>query len=134
MSTFAESLLNKNDSNSNIISYKCDRCNKCSNKYFIHMNKEGMDKYICSYLCCGDLHLDYGKDYWDSVVNLEDFNHLRPIVEVKKMKEKFAIEYNELDHERNEFIQSLIDEDNRILELEKEYEVSSSDSDYDYDY
>ena len=96
------------------------------------MNKDGKDTYICSYLCSKDLHLDYGRDYWDTVVNLEDFNHLRPIVEVKKEKEKFSIEYNELDHERNEFIQSLIDEDKRIEELEREYELSSSDSENEY--
>jgi hypothetical protein len=132
MSSFADTLLNKGNTVSVNVGHNCDRCNKCSKKYFIHMNKDGKDTYICSYLCSKDLHLDYGRDYWDTVVNLEDFNHLRPIVEVKKEKEKFSIEYNELDHERNEFIQSLIDEDKRIEELEREYELSSSDSENEY--
>ena len=134
MSSFADKLLNKTTTEPVNVTHKCDRCGTCSKNYFIHMKNDGKDTYICSYLCSGDMHLDYGKDYWNTVVNVEDFNHLRPIVEVKQVKEKFAIEYNELDHERNEFIQSLIEEDKRIEELEQECELSSSDSEYDYDY
>ena len=136
MSSFADKLLNKTITATppTLISYKCDRCGECKKNYFIHMNKDDEDTYICSYLCSGDMHLDYGQDYWNTVVNTEDFNHLRPIIEPPKKKEKFAIEYDELDHERNEFIQSLIDEDKRIEEMEQEYDQSSSDNEYDYDY
>ena len=132
MASFADKLSNTTDE-STTITYKCDKCGECKRSFFIHLDQGKGDKYICSYLCSGDMHLDYGQDYWNTVVNVEDFNHLRPIVEVKKVKEKFAIEYNELDHERNEFIQSLIDDDKNTEELEKEYELSSSDSEYDYE-
>lgn len=133
MSTFADKLVKENTTPMNV-EHKCHRCGECRNDYFIHMNNNGSDVYICSYLCSKNLHIEFGYNYWDSVVNKEKFNHLQPIMNKPKPIEKFAIEYNELDHERNEFIQSLIDEDRRILELEKEYEASSSDSDYDYDY
>ena len=43
------------------------------------MNINNKDKYICSYICSKDMHETYGKEYWNNVVNIEDFQHLRPL-------------------------------------------------------
>ena len=45
--------------------YACDKCCNNSKSYFIHMNIDNKDKYICSYICSKDMHETYGKDYWD---------------------------------------------------------------------
>ena len=60
MTSFANKLSNKTDE-STTITYKCDKCGKCKNKFFIHLDMDGDNKYICSYLCSKEMHIDYGK-------------------------------------------------------------------------
>ena len=132
MSTFVNKLLNNEIITDPTITYKCDRCSKCKSNYFIHMNIDNTDKYICSYLCSGEMEQKYGNNYWDNVVNIKDFQHPRPLQpKTYKPKEKFSVEYDYIDDSRNEFIQSLYEEDKRIQQLEQEYSELSSESDYD---
>ena len=98
------------------------------------MNIDSSDKYICSYLCSKDMHIHYGKNYWDNLVNIEDFQHPRPLQIKNENMGKFKIVHDPINNDRNEFIQSLEYEDKRVEELEKEYEYNSSESnDMDYD-
>ena len=129
MTSFANKLLNKEEVTDTIASYKCDRCYKCQDTFFIQMKVQCMDKFICSYMCSKDMHLDYGKDYWTNVVNLEDFQHLAPIQNIKQTKEKFSVEYDPIDSDRNEFVQSLIEEDERVDKLIEGFNNESSSSD-----
>ena len=130
MDSFANKLLNKEEVTDTIASYKCDRCSKSHDTFFIQMKSfQHKDKFICSYMCSKDMHLDYGKDYWTNVVNLEDFQHLAPIHNIKQTKEKFSVEYDPIDSDRNEFVQSLIEEDERVEKLIEGFNnESSSDS------
>tara|TARA_B100001057_G_scaffold482321_1_gene557467 strand:+ start:188 stop:574 length:387 start_codon:yes stop_codon:yes gene_type:complete len=112
----------------NIKVYKCDTCSKCKEKYFIHMNIDNSDKYVCSYLCSKDLHKKYN-NYWDSVVNLEDFNKYPiPVLYTNNIK-KFKINISPYDVERYEYQLEMEVEDRRIKELENYSD--SSNSDYD---
>jgi hypothetical protein len=112
----------------NIKVYKCDTCSKCKEKYFIHMNIDNSEKYVCSYLCSKDLHKKYN-NYWDSVVNIEDFNKYPIPVLYTKNIEKFKIDISPYDVERYEYQLEMEEEDRRIKELENYSE--SSNSDYD---
>ena len=115
----------------NIKVYKCDTCSKCKEKYFSHMNIDNSDKYICSYLCSKDLHKKYN-NYWDSVVNLEDFNKYPIPVLHTKNKEKFKVEISPYDVERYEYYMEMEREDKYIETLENSSQ-SSSNSEYDYE-
>jgi len=110
--------------------FVCDKCNKCKGKYFIHMDIDNKDKYICSYICSKDMHETYGKKYWDNVVNIEDFQHPRPLFNPLEEREKFSLEYDYVNEDRNQFIEALYEEDERVFYLEQEYKQYSS-SDYD---
>jgi len=113
------------------IEYVCDTCLKCKQKYFIHMNIENNDKYVCSYLCSKDLHKKYN-NYWDSVINLEDFNKDPMPLLYKKNVEKFKIEISPYDIERYEYHMEMEKEDKYIETLENSSQ-SSSNSEYDYE-
>ena len=130
MSSFADKLNGKKEIVS-FCGYNCDKCSKNNSTYFIHMNIENDDKYICSYICSKDMHETYGKNYWDNVVNLEDFNHLRPIIKKEVVKEKFSIDRDPMDGERYEFFNKLDEEDMETKMIEEEYDYSSCSSDYD---
>ena len=71
--SFSDKLIGKSDKTESIY-YVCDTCSKCKIKYFINLDIDGENKYICSYLCSKNLHEKYGKNYWDKLVNIEDFN------------------------------------------------------------
>lgn len=134
MASFADKLNNKTNE-STTITYKCDKCGECKNKFFIHLDMNGNNKYICSYLCSKDMHITYGKDYWDKLVNIEDFQHLTPLIYRRNYKPNFEIEYDMLNPDRNDTFRELEEEDRRIEELEKEYEMDySSDGSSDYGY
>ena len=110
--------------------YKCDKCLKNKSKFFIHMNIDDTDKYICSYLCSKDMHITYGKKYWKDVVNTEDFNHLCPLQIYIEEPEKFKIDKNPIDGERYNFLNELEEEDKRVLLLEEElYIINNFSSD-----
>ena len=129
----------KNMTNNDVIeeeyskTFKCSECNESKNKYFIHMNIDNMDKYVCSYLCCKGLDDKYGEDHMKYVVNIKDFQHLRPLKPsgYKENKNKFSLEYDYINEDRNEFIESLYLEDERMSKLEEEYSYISSSSDSD---
>jgi inhibitor of KinA sporulation pathway (predicted exonuclease) len=133
MTSFADKLTGEVDEG---IQYQrehtCDKCCNNSKSYFIHMNIDNKDKYICSYICSKDMQETYGNDYWDDVVNLEDFNNLRPIVKKVEKVEKFSIDRDPMDGERYEFFNKLDEEDIETSRIEEEYGYSSSScSDYD---
>ena len=90
---------------------------------------------ICSYICSKNMHEVYGKDYWDNVVNIEDFQkYPLPMIPKIVKKEQFIVEYDMINTDRNDFIQSLQEEDERIIKMEnsmKEYNSSSSDYESD---
>ena len=113
--------------------FTCSECNNSTDKYFIHMNIDNMDKYICSYLCCKDLDNKYGEDHMRYVVNIKDFQHLRPLKPsgYKENKKDFIINHDYINEDRNEFIESLYLEDERMSKLEEEYSYISSSSDSD---
>ena len=114
----------------NIKVYKCDTCSKCKGKYFIHMNIDNLDKYVCSYLCSKDLHKKYN-NYWDNVVNIEDFNKypIPPIYNNINHNKKFNIDISPYDIERYEYQMEMEAEDQRIKELENYSDNSNSDYD-----
>ena len=116
------------------INYLCDTCSQCKNKYFINLNIDGENKYICSYLCSKNLHEKYGKNYWDNLVNIEDFNKYPtpPIYNNNLNKDKFKIEISPYDIERIEHYNEMIEEDKRVYELENCSDTSSN-SEYDYE-
>lgn len=113
--------------------YKCIECNNSKDKYFIHMNINNKDKYVCSYICCKDLDNKYGEDHMKYVVNKDDFQHLRPLKPsgFRDNKNDFKIEYDYINNDRNEYIESLYLEDERMIKLEEEYSYISSSSDSD---
>ena len=115
----------------NIKVYKCDTCSKCKEKYFIHMNIDNSDKYVCSYLCSKDLHKKY-KNYCDNVINLEDFNKYPIPALHTKNREKFKIEISPYDVERYEYHMEMEREDKYIETLENSSQISSN-SEYDYE-
>ena len=108
--------------------YKCDNCLGNKFKFFIHMDIDGDDKYICSYLCSKDMHITYGKGYFKYVVNRGDFNHPRPLVD-NVVDDRFKVNKDIYDGERYDFFCGLEDEDKRVELLEIEYERNSSSSD-----
>ena len=108
--------------------YKCDKCSENRLKFFIHMNIEGDDKYICSYLCSKDMHITYGKGYFQYVVNTDDFNHPRPLVD-NVVDDRFKVNKDIYDGERYDFFCGLEEEDKRVELLEIEYGRYSSSSD-----
>ena len=128
MSSFADKLQNKKNE-STTITYKCDKCGEYKQKYFIHLDQGYDDKYICSYLCSKEMHIDYGKDYWNSVINTEDFNYPKPPIYDKKYEYQFGVKQDLINSDRNYFVQKLYDEDLRVEELERELGYSS-DSEY----
>ena len=123
--SFSDKLIGKEEVKGNI-EYVCDTCSKCKDKYFIHMNIDNSDKYVCSYLCSKDLHKKYN-NYWDSVVNLEDFNKYPIPVLYKNNIKKFKIDISPYDVERYEYQLEMEEEDRRIKELENFSDSSNSD-------
>ena len=67
------------------------------------------------------LHFQY-------VVNTEDFNHPRPLVD-NVVNDKFKVNKDIYDSERYDFLCGLEDEDKRVELLEIAYERYSSSSD-----
>tara|TARA_B100000161_G_C33359541_1_gene328298 strand:+ start:193 stop:588 length:396 start_codon:yes stop_codon:yes gene_type:complete len=128
MTSFADKLQNKKNE-STTITYKCDKCGECKQRYFIHLDQGKGAKYICSYLCSNEMHIDYGKDYWDSVVNTEDFNYPKPPIYGKRYKHEFGIQRDIINSHRNDLVQELYNEDLRVEELERDL-GESSDSEY----
>ena len=116
------------------IHYKCDTCFKCKNNYFINLDIDGENKYICSYLCSKNLHEKYGKYYWENLVNVEDFNKYPtpPIYNSKYKENRFELKISPYDTERIEYYNEMLEEDRRIQELEN-YSDTSSNSEYDYE-
>ena len=116
------------------INYVCDTCSKCKNKYFINLDIDGENKYICSYLCSKNLHEKYGKNYWDNLVNVEDFNKypIPPIYNNKYNENRFELKISPYETERLEYYNEMLEEDRRIAELEN-YSDTSSNSEYDYE-
>ena len=128
MPSFSDKLQNKKEVTEYITSFKCDKCGEYKAKYFIHMNIDSSDKYICSYLCSKDMHITYGKGYFQYVVNTEDFNHPRPLVD-NVVNDKFKVNKDIYDSERYDFLCGLEEEDKRVELLETEYGRYSSSSD-----
>ena len=128
--SFSDKLIGKEEVKENA-KYLCDTCSKCKDKYFIHMNIDNSDKYVCSYLCSKDLHKKY-KNYWDNVINLKDFNKYPIPVLHTKNKEKFKIEISPYDVERYEYYMEMEKEDKYIETLENSSQ-SSSNSDNEYE-
>ena len=128
--SFSDKLLGKVMKNEKI-QYECDTCSKCTKKYFINLNIKGKNKYICSYLCSKNLHGKYGKNYWDNLVNVEDFNKYPQPIITKKKVEKFKIEISPWDIERLEYYNEMLEEDKRVEALENRSDGSYSDCESD---
>ena len=131
--SFSDKLIGKSDKTESIY-YVCDTCSKCKIKYFINLDIDGENKYICSYLCSKNLHEKYGKNYWDKLVNIEDFNKYPtpPIYNNINNYDKFSIKISPYDIERYE---NKIDmeEEERYIEYLENNTNSSSNSDSDYE-
>ena len=128
--SFSDKLVGKVMDNEKVL-YECDKCSKCTPKYFINLNIEDENKYICSYLCSKNMHETYGKNYWDNLVNVDDFNkYPQPITDNKKV-EKFKIEISPWDIERLEYHNEMLEEDKRVEALENCSDSSYSDYESD---
>ena len=80
----------------------------------------------CSYLCSKQLNDELGENYWDNVINKEDFDVPRPVCQITNISTRGDITTGfGLDEIRDEIEQ----ENQRIEMLEYEYNVSSSDED-----
>lgn len=129
MPSFADKLNNKTDE-STTITYKCDKCGKYKTKFFIHLDQGKGNKYICSYLCSKEMYIDYGKDYWNDVVNIEDFQHPTPPIYGNKYKHQFGVQKDLINTDRNIHVQEMYNEDKRVELMEQEIICFTSDSDY----
>jgi hypothetical protein len=77
------------------------------------------------------MHETYGKNYWDNLVNVDDFNkYPQPITDNKKV-EKFKIEISPWDIERLEYHNEMLEEDKRVEALENCSDSSYSDYESD---
>lgn len=124
--SFSDKLMGKVIENKNVI-YNCDTCSKCKNNYFINLNINNENKYICSYLCSKDLHLKYGKNYWDYLVNKEDFNKYPTPPIYSKKQEYFKLDISPYDIDRIDYYNEMVEEDKRVSELENCSDSSLSD-------
>jgi len=79
----------------------------------------------CSYLCTNKIDQVVGKKYWHRVVNQEDFNDIRPIIQQMNTPEE-AITDNDLGELLEE-----INEEQRIQQIEWDYEESSEEDDWE---
>ena len=70
------------------------------------------------------MHITYGKGYFQYVVNTEDFNHPRPLVD-NVTNDKFKVNKDIYDSERYDFLCELEEEDRRVELLEIEYKTVS---------
>ena len=129
MASFADKLNNKKNE-STTVTYKCDKCGESKRSFFIHLDQGKGDKYICSYLCSKEMHIDYGKDHWNDVVNIEDFQYPTPPIYGKKYKHQFGIQEDMINTDRNIHVQEMYDEDRRTESIEQEMIDLSSDSEY----
>ena len=66
------------------------------------------------------MHIDYGKDHWNDVVNIEDFEYPTPPIYGKKYKHQFGIQEDMINTDRNIHVQEMYEEDKRIESLEQE--------------
>ena len=78
----------------------------------------------CSYICNKQMGLLVGKDYIEKVINKEDFNYLFP-----RINNNRRVSIETISHTREEILQEIEDEEQRMEELEWEYEQTSSESD-----
>ena len=88
---------------------------------FKHENNEFI--YCCSYICNKGVAAVTGERYFHLLVNKEDFDFLRPVLNNKKETNKYSID-NEYDKEQ---IMDEIYEEERMRQLEEEYYDSSDD-------
>ena len=79
---------------------------------------------------CMKIAKKYGKDYWDDVVNLGDFQHPTPPIYGKKYKHQFGVKIDLINTDRNVYVQEMEEEDKRIDIMEQDMNGSSSDSEY----
>ena len=132
MSSFADKIMNKKDKTTSITLYKCDKCGISKNKFFIHLNIDNSDKYICSYLCSTEMLADYGKGYWNKyVVNVEDFKHPKPLIIKQEHRNMFEMGFDCYNRERNELLEELRIEDERVAQMINAYDEVLSNSDYE---
>ena len=91
-------------------SLQCIHC-KCllNGKPWLSVNYEEKIYNACKYNCGVKMHLYVGTNYWEKVINKEDFNEPRPVFQVRN-----------------------ITDITRIRLIEENYENESSNSDEEY--
>tara|TARA_B100001094_G_C18167586_1_gene793089 strand:+ start:2025 stop:2384 length:360 start_codon:yes stop_codon:yes gene_type:complete len=81
--------------------------------------------HACRYLCAKDLRYKVGPEYWKNVVNKEDFDHIRPVLNYRTNKDittNFGID---------ELREEIKREETRVSLLEMEYNYDSNTSEED---
>ena len=125
-----DNMMDDNNNDNNVDGEtRCLNCNKeiegkpwitvqCDPEFIVHG---------CSYLCSNDFRCLIGTNYWNNVVNKEDFNEPRPVYNyTNRMKKDITTGFG-MEQIRNE----IMDEELRMKLIEEDYENESSDYDSD---
>ena len=115
------------EENENVKENCCLICQKEINeKPWITVQKDGQKFIGCSYSCGVNFHTKIGCGYWNYVVNKEDFNEPRPILNYQTKKD-ITTGFG-MDDIREE----IEEEEIRMNLIEQEYEeYSSSEENFD---
>tara|TARA_Y100000389_G_scaffold199154_1_gene237000 strand:- start:5062 stop:5430 length:369 start_codon:yes stop_codon:yes gene_type:complete len=106
---------------------QCIHCKKFINgKSWLSVNYEGIIYNACNYSCGVQMHQYVGSNYWDKIINKEDFNEPRPVIPTTtKVDITTGFDMEEI---RSEIEQ----EEERIRKIEENYEDEYLTSDEDY--
>ena len=111
------------EDNEYIDEVKCFDCKKIiEGKPWITLSCDSGDffVYCCSYSCSRYLGKHMGGSYWDKLVNKEDFNEPRPIVNKKEIRHDITF-----NQDKDETILEIEEEEKRIEMIEEYYNESS---------
>ena len=105
----------------NMPSTACLHCKKeIIGKPWISVQTKNGIVYGCSYTCSSNLKCYIGSGYWKDVINKEDFNEPRPVI---NSSEKENITFDDLSEIKKE----ILEEEERVRKIEEDYENYSSD-------
>lgn len=113
-----------------VFNYKlqCIHCKSILNgKPWLSVRYENKIYNACNYSCGVNMGNYVGPNYWDKIINKEDFSEPRPVLQYKKNKIDITTGFG-MDEIRRE----IEEEEKRINELEQNFENSISNSDEEY--
>lgn len=113
-----------NQENDDVFNYnlQCIHCKSIINgKAWLSVKYENKIYKACNYSCSVKMGNYVGPNYWDKIINKEDFNEPRPVLHYKKNKIDITTGFG-MDDIRRE----IEEEERRIYELEQIYENNSN--------